>query len=279
MRIDAHQHFWTYSAAAHPWIEPGSVLARDHAPADLMPLLDRAGFDGCIAVQAEQTEVETDALLGLAADTPRILGVVGWTDLTADDVADRLDALRRVPTLVGFRHMVQDEPADDFLLTPAFVRGVRAALARGFSYDILVKLREAGHVRRFVDLVGGDQVRDGQLILDHGAKPAIAIRGWQHWADAIADMARAPTLLCKLSGLVTEADHASWTADRIAPYLDHLLACFGPDRLIFGSDWPVCRLAAEYQAVHDLIDDFVKRACPDARDRVFGGTAAIAYGL
>ena len=230
-------------------------------------------------MQAEQTEAETDALLRLAAETPRILGVVGWTDLAADDVADRLDRLRQVPGLVGFRHMLQDEPADDFLLTPAFVRGVRAALARGFSFDILVKPREAGHVRRFVDLVGIDQVRDGQLILDHGAKPAIAVGGWQPWADAIADMARAPTLLCKLSGLVTEADHTAWTADRIAPYLDHLLACFGPGRLVVGSDWPVCRLAAEYQAVHDLIDDFVTRACPDARDRIFGGTAATAYGL
>ena len=279
MRIDAHQHFWTYSPAAHPWIEPGSLLARDHAAADLMPLLDRAGIDGCIAVQAQQTEAETEALLRLAAETPRILAVVGWTDLAADDVADQLDTWREVPALVGFRHMVQDEPADDFLLIPAFVRGVRAALARGFSYDILVKSRQAGHVRRFVDLVGVDLVRDGQLILDHGAKPAIADGGWQPWADSIVDMARTPALMCKLSGLVTEADHATWTEDGIAPYLDHLFACFAPERLIFGSDWPVCRLAAEYQAVFDLIDHFVARTCPEARDRIFGGNAAVAYAL
>jgi predicted TIM-barrel fold metal-dependent hydrolase len=265
-RIDAHQHFWSYSASGHGWIDPGSVLARDYAPADLMPLLDDASIDGCIAVQACQTEEETRWLLGLAAADPRIMGVVGWTDLCADD-------------LVGFRHIVQDEPADDFLVTPAFVRGVRAALGRGFSYDILVKPRQAIHVRRFAELVGAGLGDAPRLILDHGAKPDIARGTWQPWADAIADMAQVPSLTCKISGLVTEAEHATWTADQIARYLDHLLACFGPDRLMFGSDWPVCRLAADYARVVDLIEDFVTRACPDASERIFGGNALTAYEL
>ncbi len=277
-RIDAHQHFWSYSAAEHGWIDADGVLARDYGPADLVPLLDSAEIDGCIAVQARSSEAETDWLLDLAAANSRIVGVVGWVDLSADDVADRLDRWQ-TQSLVGFRHIVQDEPADDFLLTPAFVRGVRTVLARGFSYDILVKPRQAGHVRRFVDSVADASVGARRLILDHGAKPDIAGEGWQPWADAIADMARAPSLMCKISGLVTEADHAHWTAGQIARYLDHLLACFGPDRLIFGSDWPVSLLATDYARVHDLIDDFVTRACPAARDRIFGGNAAIAYGL
>jgi predicted TIM-barrel fold metal-dependent hydrolase len=278
-RIDAHQHFWSYSASGHGWIDPGSVLARDYAPADLMPLLDDASIDGCIAVQACQTEEETRWLLGLAAADPRIMGVVGWTDLCADDVVERLDVLAGEPALVGFRHIVQDEPADDFLVTPAFVRGVRAALGRGFSYDILVKPRQAIHVRRFAELVGAGLGDAPRLILDHGAKPDIARGTWQPWADAIADMAQVPSLTCKISGLVTEAEHATWTADQIARYLDHLLACFGPDRLMFGSDWPVCRLAADYARVVDLIEDFVTRACPDASERIFGGNALTAYEL
>ncbi|MGA1798619.1 amidohydrolase family protein [Sphingomonas sp. 4RDLI-65] len=277
-RIDAHQHFWCYSTAEYGWIDADGVLARDYGPADLMPLLDSARVDGCIAVQALQTETETDRLLDLAAANPRIVGVVGWVDLCADDLEARLDRWQ-APALVGFRHLVQGEPADDFLLTPSFVRGVRTVLARGFSYDILVTPRQAGHVRRFVDSVADAAVDGRRLILDHGAKPDIAGGGWQPWADAIADMAQAPSFSCKISGLVTEADHAHWTADQIARYLDHLLACFGPDRLIFGSDWPVCLLAADYARVHDLIDAFVTRSCPEARSQIFGGTAAIAYGL
>lgn len=278
-RIDAHQHFWAYSAAGYGWIDPNSVLARDYAPADLMPLLDDAGIDGCIAVQARHDEDETAWLLSLAAADPRIMGVVGWTDLCADDVADRLDAWSGASALVGFRHIVQDELADDFLVSPAFVRGVRAALARDFSYDILVKPRQAIHVRRFADLVAADLATAPRLILDHGAKPDIAQGGWQPWADAVVEMARVPSLRCKISGLVTEADHATWTEEQIARYLDHLLATFGPDRVMFGSGWPVCRLAAEYRRVVDLIENFVARACPDARDRIFGGNAVAAYGL
>ncbi len=273
-RIDAHQHFWNYTAAGHDWIAPDSTLARDYGPGDLMPLLDAVGIDGCIAVQACQTEAETTWLLDLAAANPRILGVVGWIDLRAADIADRLAAIRHAPALVGFRHIVQAELADDFLLTPAFVRGVSAVVRADLSYDILVTPRQAPYVGRFAETVG-----EGRLILDHGAKPDIAHGGWQPWADAIADMARIPWLRCKISGLVTEADHATWTADQITRYLDHLFACFGPDRLMFGSDWPVCRLAAEYQRVYDLIDAFVTRMCPEARDRIFGGNAAIAYGL
>lgn len=273
MRIDAHQHFWRYDPRDHRWIDPASVLAADHGPADLAPLLAMAGIDGCIAVQARQTPDETEWLVALAAAHPWIVGVVGWIDLRAPDIADRL-AARPPGAVIGYRHVVQDEPEDDFLLTPALIRGVRAVLAQGLAYDILVTPRQAGHVRRFAEHVG-----DGRLVLDHGAKPAIARGGWQPWADAIADIARVPTMFCKLSGLVTEADHAAWTRDDIARYLDHLLACFGPERLMFGSDWPVCLLAADYARVHDLIADFVARRCPDHATAIFGANAADAYAL
>ena len=278
-RVDAHQHFWAYSRSEFDWIDPNSVLARDFLPADLMPMLDAAAIDGCVAVQAQQNDAETRWLLELASANPRIMGVVGWIDLQADDIAERLETWSGSSRLVGFRHIVQDEPDDDFLLTPDFVRGVRATVERSYSYDILVKPRQAIHVRRFCDLVANGLSAPPRLILDHGAKPAIAHGGWQPWADAIVEMARVPSLYCKISGLVTEADHATWTADQIARYLDHLLACFGADRLIFGSDWPVCRLAAEYRQVVDLIDGFVTRACPTAREGIFGGNARAAYGL
>ncbi|HEX8485319.1 amidohydrolase family protein [Sphingomonas sp.] len=273
-RIDAHQHFWQYDARAYSWINPASVLAATHEPADLKPLIEAAGIDGCIAVQARQDAAETRWLIDLAAAHPWIVGVVGWVDLRADDIAERLSAAPAGAPIVGYRHVVQDEQEDDFLLTPAFVRGVRAVLAHGLAYDILITPRQASHVRRFAEMAGY-----GRLILDHGAKPNIAAGDWQPWAASIADMAQVPTIFCKVSGLVTEADHAAWTPDDIARYLDHLLGCFGPDRLIFGSDWPVCRLAADYVRVHDLIAGFVARHCPDHAGAIFGGNAERAYAL
>lgn len=272
-RIDAHQHFWRYSPARYGWIAPGSTLARDRMPEDVKPLLDSAAVDACIAVQAEQEEVETDWLLALAVERPWMLGVVGWTDVTAPGLADRL-ARWRGTALVGIRHMVQDEPDPHWLLRADAQAGVRTLLAEGLAYDILVRAPQLPQVPAFLDAVG-----DGALVLDHAGKPDIAGGRWQPWADTIRAIAERPSVVCKLSGLVTEADHAAWTADDIARYLDHLLACFGPERLMFGSDWPVCTLAADYSRVLALIEDFVQRACPAYRDAVFGGTAMRAYTL
>jgi len=271
--IDAHQHFWRYDRANYGWIPEGSALAADHLPADLRPELDRAGIAGCIAVQARQSEDETHWLLELAEANPWIVGVVGWIDLRADTIAERLEALRH-PRLIGFRHIVQDEPDPDFLLGDAFVRGIRAVLAADLTYDVLVYARQADRVPAFLDRAG-----EGRFVLDHGAKPDIAAGLWQPWADAIAEIARRPNIWCKISGLVTEADHANWSAGEIERYLDHLLACFGPERLIYGSDWPVCRLAAEYETVHGLARNFVMRACPAHADAIFGGNARRAYKL
>jgi len=276
--IDAHQHFWRYNPDKYSWITPGSSLARDRMPSDVKPLLDASGVQGCIAVQAQQDEAETDWLLALAADTPWIRGVVGWTDLTAPELDDRL-ARWDGTALVGIRHMVQDDADPHWLLRPDAQAGVRLVLSRGLAYDILVRAAQLPQVPAFIDAVGIDAVGDGALVLDHAGKPDIACGQWQPWADAIRAIAARPNIVCKLSGLVTEANHETWTADDIARYLDHLLASFGPDRLMFGSDWPVCTLAGDYARVLALIDGVVEGSCPEHRAAIFGDTARRNYRL
>ncbi|WP_315759810.1 amidohydrolase family protein [Sphingomonas sp. Y38-1Y] len=273
MRIDAHHHLWTYDRQAFGWIDPNAAIAHDYDTDDLTAALAERQIDAAIAVQARQTPLETQALLAAAADCPGIIAVVGWIDLKAPDVAEHIDA-ERTPRLVGYRHVVQDEPDAEFLLDADFIRGVRAVAAAGLSYDLLVDHRQLAHVPAFLDRVG-----EGQFILDHAAKPSIAAGGWQPWADRLAAAAACPDLYCKVSGLVTEADHRNWRADQVERYLDHVFALFGPDRLIWGSDWPVCLLAAGYGAVYDLVADYVARHCPDQAAAIFGGNALSAYAI
>jgi len=273
-RIDAHQHFWRYCATDFGWITPGGKLASDRLPADVRPALDAARFDGCIAVQARHSARETDWLLTLADNDPSIVGVVGWVDLTAPDLTAQLDRHVSRP-LIGIRHIAQDEPDPRYLLREDVLCGVRTVLARGLAYDILVcGAAQLAHVPALLAAAG-----PGALVLDHGGKPDIASGEWQPWASTIEAIAQYPWLTCKVSGLVTQADHAAWAPDDIARYLDHMLACFGADRLIFGSDWPVCLLAADYAVAVDLIETFVARNCPGHRDEIFGGTAMRVYGL
>lgn len=272
-RIDSHHHLWRYDADAFGWIEPGSTITRDFDTGALADALATRDIDGAVAVQARQTPDETRALLAAAARCPSILGVVGWIDLRAGDVEQRL-AADADPILVGYRHVVQDEADADFLLGDAMVRGVGAVLARGLTYDLLVDHRQLATVPAFLDRVG-----DGRFILDHAAKPAIASGGWQPWADRIAAVAACPTVMCKVSGLVTEADHARWCPDDLERYLDHVFALFGPARLMWGSDWPVCLLAADYAQVFDTVADYVQRHCPAHAAAIFGGNALSCYGL
>ncbi len=273
MRVDAHHHLWRYDRGAFGWIDPETPIARDFMIADLRAAMASRHIDGAIAVQARQSPEETRFLLDAAAQSPEIVGVVGWVDLRQPDIAARLgaDASSR---LVGYRHVVQDEPDSDFLLDADFVRGVRAVAEHGLVYDLLIDHRQLATVPAFLDAVG-----TGRFVLDHGAKPAIAAGGWQPWADSIAAVAACPAVACKVSGLVTEADHAAWQPADIERYLDHLFALFGPDRLLWGSDWPVCLLAADYGAVFDLVADYVARHCPDAEDAVFSGNALRFYGI
>ena len=279
-RLDAHQHFWRYLAADYPWIDPGGrmvVLRRDWLPLNLWPLLEAHGLDGCIAVQARSSAEETDFLLDLARKFEWIAAVVGWVDLRAADLAIQLARWQGQAKLVGFRHLVQDEPDVEALLAdPAFNRGVAALQTAGLTYDVLVRAPQLRLVPAFC-------ARHDRhwLVLDHLGKPAIA--GGREsdaaWQAQLVRLAALPHVVCKLSGLVTEVGDRAVDATEICRYLDTALELFGPRRLLFGSDWPVCLLKAEYSEVFELIDRWAAPLSEDERATLFGGTAARCYRL
>ena len=269
MRIDAHQHFWRYSAEEYDWIDDSMrVLRRDFLPSDLKNELEAAGFDACIAVQARQTPEETRWLRALADEHSFIAGVVGWVDLRAEDVRDQLDALSKNPKLVGVRHVVQAEPDDRFLLRPDFLRGVAALQEFNLTYDILIFPR---HLRVAIEFAS--KFPKQRFVLDHLAKPFIKAQTIEPWARHIRELAKSPNVFCKLSGMVTEADWQSWKPEHIKPYLETTLEAFGPDRLMIGSDWPVCNVAGSYRQVMALVAEFIERYAPEAREKVLGGNA------
>lgn len=253
MKLDAHQHFWRYDAAKYPWIPPGSALQRDWLPADLATRQIPLGFDGSIAVQAQQTLAETHWLLGLADADPRIRGVVGWVDLRAADIAEPLAVLARHPRFVGVRHVVQDEPDNQFMLRPDFLRGLGVLRQFQLTYDLLIYPRQLPAALEVVRLFP-----EQPFVLDHGAKPEIRAGILEPWKAQIRELAQHPNVCCKVSGLITEADHSSWQPADLRPYLEILAEAFGPRRLMFGSDWPVCLLAGSYEAVEAVVRDFFR---------------------
>ena len=271
MKLDSHQHFWSYDAVQYPWIPKGSPLHRDWLPADLAPLLAAAGLDGCIAVQARQTLEDSRWLLSLADAAPIIRGVVGWADLRSARVPDDLAELAKHPRFAGIRHVVQDEPVD-FLLGAEFQRGIGHLHQFGLTYDILIR---ADQLPSAIALARA--FPDQPFVLDHIAKPQIKAGTLSPWREQIRDIAKSPNVLCKVSGLVTEARHDGWKADDFRPYLDVVFEAFTPERLMFGSDWPVCLLAASYAQVHALIADYTRALSPAQQAGVFGGNAARFY--
>jgi L-fuconolactonase len=278
MRIDAHQHFWTYSAAEYPWIGEGmGRLARDYLPDDLAPNLAAAGLDGSVAVQARQSLEETRWLLDLADGFEIVKGVVGWVDLRSDHVADELDEFAAQPKFVGVRHVVQDEPDPRFMLGDAFLRGLRQLAPLGLTYDLLLYPHQ---LPAAVELAG--LMPDQPFVLDHLAKPQVKAglaSALEPWQTDIRALARHPNVTCKLSGLVTEAAWQGWKRSDFTPYLDVALDAFGPERLMFGSDWPVCLLAGEYADVVGIVTEFVDRLSPSEQHQILGGTATMFYGL
>jgi L-fuconolactonase len=275
LRIDSHQHFWRYDAAEYEWIDdsmPG--LRRDFLPKDLQREMARARFDACIAVQARQTLEETRWLLSLADAHPFIAGVVGWVDLQADDARAQLERFAGHPKLVGIRHIVQSEPDDRFLLRPEFCRGISLLHEFGLAYDILIYSRHLPAAAEFVARF--DRQR---FVLDHLAKPPIRSGEIDAWARDLHRLAAFPNVMAKLSGLVTEADRKAWTPEHIRPYLDVAFDCFGADRLMVGSDWPVCTVAADYAATIGIVADYVSRLSRDERDAVLGGNAQRFWNL
>ena len=275
MRIDAHQHFWRYSAAEYPWIGPGMErLARDFLPADLAPLLEAGGIAGTVAVQARQSLEETRWLLELADGHGFIRGVVGWVDLRSTHVADQLARFAGHPRFVGVRHVVQDEADPRFLLGEAFLHGLARVAEAGLVYDLLVLAPQLPAAAEMVAL------RRGQpFVLDHLAKPPIAAARLDPWRDDIRALARHPHVSCKLSGMVTEARLRQWRREDFLPYMETALEAFSPERLMFGSDWPVCTLSGEYAEVAGIVDDFLAGLAPAERAAIEGGTAARVYGL
>ena len=275
MIIDAHQHFWQYDPRRHSWItESMSVLKRDFLSADLQPELSQNGVSGTIAVQAETSLRETKFLLELASTSDKILGVVGWIDLTSPTIATELQSFKGRQKLCGFRHIVQDEPDDRYLLRDDVMRGIGAIGDAGFTYDLLVYPRQ---LPAAIELAS--RFPNQRFVLDHCAKPLIKTRQFEPWSTHIRELAKFPHVCCKLSGLVTEADWHSWQPSDLRPYLDLVVEAFTPSRLMFGSDWPVCLLAGEYRAVKNSIEVYAQQFSQHDRDLIFGGVATKFYGL
>jgi len=274
MIIDSHQHFWRFQPLRDAWItEEMGVLRRDYMPADLAPVLESNLVGATVAVQADQSEDETHFLLDLAARHPFIAGVVGWVDLRAPNLPERLQYFSRFEKLRGFRHIVQAED-DCFLLRQDFQRGVALLPTFGFTYDILIYARQLPAAVEFAEQFPGQP-----FVLDHIAKPNLAAREIREWGRHMRALASNPNVMCKLSGMITEADWRHWQAEDFAPYLEIACDAFGPRRLMFGSDWPVCLLAGSYEQVKGLVSDFLRAWPATDREAVFGGNAARFYGL
>ncbi len=269
MHIDAHQHFWIYDSREYDWIDDSMApLQRNFLPADLKPELEAAGFEGCVAVQARQAGEETRWLLELAASSPFILGVVGWVDLQSPHVRSELQTWAGNPKLVGVRHVVQSEPDDRFLLRPEFLRGISVLEEFDLAYDILIYTKHLPVAAEFVR-----QFPRQRFVLDHLAKPPIKSGSLDPWSHGIRKLAEFPNVSCKLSGMVTEADWRHWKAEDMTPYLDIAFDSFGPQRLMIGSDWPVCLVAASYAHATGIVKDYLGRQPVDVREAVLGGNA------
>jgi L-fuconolactonase len=272
-RIDAHQHFWTYDPALYPWIDDDMApLARDFMPGDLKPWLDKLGIDGTIVVQARQDTAETEWLLELSELCPWILAVVGWVDLRAADLEQSLRRLAGTKVR-GVRHALQDEPPE-LMLRTAFRDGIAQLADFDLAYDLSVYPEHLANA-----LVLAEQNPAQRFVLDHAAKPRIRDGQLSPWSDDIRRLAKADNVWCKVSGLVTEATWRQWEVDDFRVYLDVVFEAFGADRLLFGSDWPVCQLSANYGEVHDIVAEYANHLSAEPRAGLFGGNAVVCYGL
>jgi L-fuconolactonase len=275
MNIDSHQHFWRFDAVRDAWITDAmAVLRRDFLPEHLAAELTANAMDVSVAVQADQSETETMFLLDLAEKNKRIAGVVGWVDFRSPHIVERLEHFSRFSKLRGFRHIAQAEPDDRFLVSKDFVKGVAQLRTFGFTYDILVYPKQ---LPAAIELVA--RFPEQRFVIDHCAKPEIKAGNIEPWATHMRKIAQHENVFCKVSGLVTEADWKRGKPDDFRPYLDVVFDAFGPHRVMFGSDWPVCLLAGSYHQVKQLIEAYVKHFSQADRDKIFGGNAALFYRL
>ncbi|MFP5039887.1 amidohydrolase family protein [Parasediminibacterium sp. JCM 36343] len=272
--LDAHQHFWYYEPVKHSWInDEMAVIRKDFLPADLAPILHQNNIDGCIAVQADQTEVETDFLLALAKENNFIKGIVGWVDLRATNIEERLAYYAQSSKIQGFRHVLQGEEPF-FMLQPAFLNGIAALAKHNFTYDILIFPK---HLEAATELVA--KFPHQPFVIDHIAKPYIKAGLIDEWAKGIKAIAQCPNVHCKISGMVTEGDYKNWKPTDFTPYMDVVVDAFGINRIMYGSDWPVCQVAASYEATLGIVKDYFKQFTIDEQGLFFGGNASSFYKI
>ena len=275
MKIDSHHHFWNYDPVEYSWMnEDMGVLKRDFGPSHLKKEINAAEIDGVVSVQASQSLGETDALLEHALAEEFVRGVVGWFPLAEDNVAEIIDPYADNALLKGVRHVVQDEPDDRFILGEAFNRGVSCLEEFGLVYDILIYERQLAPSIEFVD-----RHPDLVFVLDHVAKPRIGDNVMEPWAALMKQMAERPNVSCKLSGMATEGNWENWTEEQLVSYMEVALDAFGPNRMMFGSDWPVALLAIDYQRWVGIVRQFISTLSEDEQAAVEGGTACRVYGL
>ncbi|RYC50669.1 amidohydrolase family protein [Flagellimonas olearia] len=275
MKIDSHQHFWRYSPSSHAWIDSTmGVLKKDFLPEDLEPLLQNHELDGCVAVQTDQSEAETEFLLKCAEEHPFIKGVVGWLDLCAEDIEEKLQEYSKNPLLKGLRHIVQDEPDDYFMLRPEFLRGISLLEKYGLTYDILIFPKHLSSALELVKLFPNQP-----FVVDHIAKPKINGKIEPCWEHYMNQLGQQDHVYCKASGMVTEAKWGKWSKSDFIPYLDVVFNSFGAERIMFGSDWPVCLLSAEYKQVNCILTQYLTKYPRESRKQVMGLTAQKFYKL
>ena len=274
MRVDSHQHFWKFDPIRDAWITAEmQTIRKDFDPVDLQPLLKKNNVDACVTIQVGQSEKETFFQLEHAAQNGFIKGVVGWVDLKSPKIKDRLTHFLQHKKVKGFRHIVQAEP-DGFLAQKEFLRGIASLAEFGFTYDLLIYPHQLEEAISFVQ-----QFPDQKIVLDHLAKPLIKNGILEPWATYIAELASFENVHCKISGMVTEADWQLWKAGDLIPYLDVVLECFGPQRLLYGSDWPVCLLASSYSRQLAVVEDFISRLSPGEKQGIMGENAIQFYNL
>jgi len=274
--IDSHQHFWRFDPNRDTWItDEMHKIRRDFLPSHLHPLLQANGIDGCVAVQADQSVDETDFLLDLANQNDFIQGVVGWIDLQSPGLEESLLYYKKHPKLKGFRHVLQGETDRALMLKPGFKRGIAALGKHNYTYDILIYPDQLGYTKEFVA-----NFPDQPFVLDHIAKPHIKDRYiTDEWKDAIRAVAAFPNLYCKISGMVTEADWFAWKPEHFKVYIDTIVEAFGTNRIMYGSDWPVCLVAASYDQVIGIVRDYFAQFSKDEQAAFFGGNAIKFYKL
>ena len=273
--IDSHQHFWQVGRFDYPWMTSDlGVLYRDYLPADLAPILRSKGVEKTVLVQASNSVAESRWLLNLADDNSFIAGIVGWVDLMSPDVESQLDELTVHPKFKGVRHLVESEPQDDWLIQPAVLSGLRRLATYGLSYDLLVHTRHLKYVPQVAE-----SYPNLALVIDHLAKPPIAKSEIREWSEALKPLASYPNIYCKMSGLVTEANWTSWQTNDLRPYVEFALESFGVDRLMFGSDYPVCLLAGSYDRVLESFQEILNSLSAADREKIFSKNAANFYWL